>query len=114
MTDKSKLSVDKFSWIQMYNNSEGKTSGMLFTCTMASNTAIMSFSCSWIILLSSAIYAAWNKEPLIVILPIEIQNLLQNMMMQSAGLFTVAQAGLGVRRFTTDKHVTTEDEIKKE
>lgn len=113
MTSKDKLSVDRFSVIQMFNNSEGKTSGMLFTCTLGCFAAVLCFSASFLILFGAAIYGVAFKEPLSELMPKEIIGLLENMMMQAIAFFALAGTGLGVRRFTTDKHVLTDGDEKK-
>lgn len=108
MTSRDRLSVDRFSIIQMCNNSEGKTSGMLTMCTLGCFSSILCFSASFLILFGASIYGVIMKEPLIELLPKDIIDLLNSMMQQSIMFFGLAGAGLGVRRFTTDKHVLTD------
>lgn len=110
MTDKNKLSVDRFSVVQMFNNSEGKTSGMLFVCTIGCLSAVICFSASFIILFGASVYGIIVKEKISDLLPPDITGLLNNMMFQAISMFALGGTGLGIRRFTTDKHVLTEDE----
>lgn len=112
MTSKDKLSVDRFSIVQMFNNSEGKTSGMLFVCTLGCFSSVICFSASFLMLFGASIYGIIIKSNIANLLPPDITGLLNNMMMQSIMMFGLAGTGLGVRRFTTDKHVVTEEESK--
>lgn len=103
--------VSEFKWKEMFNNSNGKTSGMLFVCTLACFNSAMTFSTSAIILFGASIYGVVFKVHLNELLPPDITGLLNNIMMQSIAMFALGASGLGVRRFTTDKPIT--DDSKK-
>jgi hypothetical protein len=113
VTSKNKLSIDRFNVRQMFNNSEGKTSGMLFVCTFGCFSAVMCFVVVGNIIAGAAVYSVLYKENLSELLRVDIQALLNNLLVMALALFGMAGAGLGIRRFTPDKHVLTEaDETK--
>jgi hypothetical protein len=98
--------VSEFRWKEMFNNSNGKTSGMLFVCTIACFNSAMTFSTSAIIVFGSSIYGALFHVPLGDIMSPDITMLLRDVMFQSIAMFGLGATGLGVRRFTTDKPIT--------
>jgi len=100
--------VSEFKWKEMFNNSTGKTSGMLFVCTLACFNSAMTFSTSALILFGASIYGVIFHVPLNTLLPPDITGLLNNIMMQSIAMFALGASGLGVRRFTNDKPITEE------
>ena len=97
--------VSKFNWKEMFNNSKGKTSGMLFVCTIACFNSAMCFSTAGLISLGASAYGALFHVPLNEILPPDITFFLRDIMMQSIAMFALGASGLGVRRFTTDKDI---------
>lgn len=111
--EKGKLSVDKFSWPQMVNNTEGKTSGMLFLCLISGLVGCYTFGTSTTILIIAYIYAAIYKLKISEVLPTDITGLFNIMMMQGAALIIFALSGYGVRRVTNDKPITYVDEENK-
>ncbi len=110
------LDVDIFSIRQMFNNSKGKTSGMLFICIYAGFTAVSCFGIVVAIMVGASVYALVEKVTLNSVLPVDILNFLSNIIFQSLALFTSALAGLGARRFTQDKgtNETENKEVQKD
>jgi hypothetical protein len=100
--------VSEFKWKEMFNNSQGKTSGMLFVCTIACFNAAMCFSTAAVISLGASLYGAIYSINIIEILPPDLTMFLRDIMMQSIALFALGASGLGVRRFTTDKPVVSD------
>jgi hypothetical protein len=98
-------SISEFKWKEMFNNSNGKTSGMLFVCIIACFNSAMTFSVSALIIFGASIYGMIFKINLPVILPPDITSFLSNIMMQSVAMFGLGATGLGVRRFTQDKNI---------
>jgi hypothetical protein len=111
--EKGKLSIDKFSWVQMVNNTEGKTSGMLFLCLISGLVGCYTFGASTTILIGAYIYSAFHKIAISEVLPNDITSLFNIMMMQGASLIVFALSGFGVRRFTNDKPINNGDEENK-
>jgi len=105
--------VSEFKWKEMFNNSNGKTSGMLFVCTIACFNSAMCFSTAGLISVCASAYSAIFHIPLDEILQPDITMFLRDIMFQSIAMFTVAGTGLGIRRFTPDKQIT-DDEHKTE
>lgn len=108
-TNVNKPSIDKFNIKQMFNNSKGKTSGMLVVCIYACISAVTCFVIVAGIISGAAIYAVIHKDNLSTLLHPDIQALLQNLLMQASALFAMGGAGLGIRRYTPDKLPVIED-----
>ena len=103
------IGIDKFSWAQMFNNSKGKSSGMLLVCIYAGIVSITSFGLAVAIMVVTVVFALINKVSLASVMPTDILNFLGTIMFQSLALFTSALAGLGARRFTKDKEIIKEE-----
>lgn len=97
------LSVDKFNIAQMFNNSKGKTSGMLFISIMACFSAVMCFVIVGSILVVAGIYGMVHKIAFSDILTPDITSLFKDLISQALILFFGGASGLGIRRFTPDK-----------
>lgn len=102
------MDVDKFNWAQMFNNSKGKTSGMLVICFYAGIVSVSCFALVGLITIGASVYAMIAQENFARVLPTDILNFLNNIMFQSLALFGSAAAGYGARRFTKDKDTTEE------
>jgi hypothetical protein len=105
--------VSEFNWKEMFNNSNGKTSIMLFVCGVACFNSAMTFSTSALILFGASIYGVIFHVSLNTLLPPDITGLLNNIMMQSIAMFALGASGLGIRRFTNDKAIV-DDSAKTE
>ena len=100
---KQKTDINKFNVSQMFNDKEGKTSGMLFISIFACFNATMCFVVVGNIIAISSVYSMISKEPITQLLPPDITALLNNLLLQSLGLFAMGATGLGIRRLTADK-----------
>jgi len=98
--------IAKFNWKEMFNNSKGKTSGMLVVCILACLVSVANFFSVGLILNGASIYGAIFHVPLVEILSSDITMFLNNLLIQSIAMFGLGVAGLGARRFTPDKQIT--------
>lgn len=101
----NKPSIDRFNPVQMFNNSKGKTSGLLLVCIYACLASVTCFVIVGSVIVGASLYAVINKENLSDLIKPDIQALLSNLLLQSSALFAMGGAGLGIRRFTNDKPV---------
>jgi len=94
------LNIDRFNFIQMFNNSKGKTSLMLFSSFIGVITSSLIFTLCGVIAAFMVMFEAKSTD---------ISNVLTSLAMQSVGLFTVSIGALTTRRFTDDKTITNEN-----
>lgn len=99
-----KNGIDQFNWKQMFNNSKGKTSGILLAGFLAC------------IVSTGGFFAAGNLMIIMVIFKLEkdinVINFLNMLVMQSIVFFSLGGTLLGAHRLSKDKPV--EDELSKE
>lgn len=87
--------INTFKWVQMFNNSRGKTSAMLVVGFAACIVAVGVFAFTSILMLY-IVFTKYSSS-----LAAEIQST----QMQSVALFALGGTMLGVRRFTNDKKI---------
>lgn len=92
------LSINTFTFAQMFNNSKGKTSPMLVLSFFGGVISLIVFFACAIATFFMVIFEAKT----------DVTALLTSVTMQSVGLFTVALGALTTRRFTNDKDITKE------
>ncbi len=87
------MDINKFNFVQMFNNSKGKTSPMILIAFSAGLIGSATFLSCAIIMFFLVGYEAKT----------DVTNILNSVLMQSVGLVTLSLTALGVRRFTNDK-----------
>lgn len=100
LKSKNFVGINSFKWVQMFNNSRGKTSAMLVAGFAACIAAILVFSfTSFLLLYIIAIkYSA------------SLAAEIQSTQMQSVALFALGMGALTARRFTNDKKLENNGE----
>ncbi len=87
------MDINKFNFVQMFNNSKGKTSPMILIAFISGLIGSATFLSCAIIMFFLVGYKAKT----------DVTNILNSVLMQSVGLVTLSLTALGVRRFTNDK-----------
>jgi hypothetical protein len=100
LKSKNFVGVNSFTWVQMFNNSKGKTSGMLlmgfYMCAAGVTTFVFSAFFMLILVLSKS--------------PLSFTNELATLQTQCVAMCALGGTMLGVRRFTNDKILDTHGE----
>lgn len=89
------ININRFTWQQMFNNSKGKTSPMLFVAFCGALTALSVFSSCAFVMIILVVHESKT----------DVTGILNSVLMQSVALFTLSSGMLTVRRFTNDKEV---------
>lgn len=89
------MNIQKFEFVEMFNNSKGKTSPML---TLAFFGGVVSLLVFFFCAGATFFMQVFESKT-------DVTNLLTNITMQSVGLFTVCMGALTTRRFTKDKDI---------
>jgi hypothetical protein len=98
-----KLNIHEFSWVEMCNDSKGRTSPGKFLALIGGMVSVFTFLVTSVIALIIAFGSNGSH--------IEASNLAQNIAMQSVAMLTLCIAHLTTRRFSKDKEL---EEPKKE
>lgn len=89
------MDINKFNFVQMFNDSKGKTSSSKFLAIIGGLVSLGTFSsCAFVMLVLIAHEAKTD-----------ITSIVNLVMMQSVALFTICMGVLTTRRFTKDKEI---------
>lgn len=94
-TEDKVVSINRFNFVQMFNNSKGKTSPMLVIAFWGGVISLLVFLVTSFITLIMVTHGT----------KADVTSILTNTQMQSVALFTVASGMLVTRRFTNDKEI---------
>jgi hypothetical protein len=97
-----KPSIHEFRWVEMVNDSKGKTSTGKFLALIGGIVSVLTFGVTSVIALIIAFGSNGSH--------LEASNLAQNIAMQSVALFTLCIAHLTTRRFSNDKELEKQPE----
>ena len=92
------LNINKFTFAQMFNNSKGKTSPMLFVAFFGAFVSLFVFSSCAFVMMALVVHESKT----------DITGILNSILMQSVALFTLSSGMLTVRRFTQDKEINND------
>jgi hypothetical protein len=93
------MDINKFNFVQMFNNSKGKTSPMILIAFLSGLSGVSTFVACAIIMFVLVGYEAKTV----------VTNILNSVLMQSVAMVTLSLGALGVRRFTKDKEIEQKD-----
>lgn len=92
------LNINQFTFAQMFNNSKGKTSPMLFVAFCGAVVSLCVFSSCAFVMMALVVHESKT----------DITGILNSILMQSVALFTLSSGMLTVRRFTQDKEINND------
>lgn len=89
------MDINTFNFVQMFNNSKGKTSPMILVAFIAGLIGCATFATCAFIMLILVVHEAKT----------DVTNILSNVLMQSVAMVTLSLGALATRRFTKDKEI---------
>jgi len=94
----TKVDIHQFRWVEMVNDSEGRTSPTKFIGVLSCLVSLFTFALAGISVLVVLWFTSKSSIDYSAIL-----GAFQNLMMQSVALFTLGGAMLGINRLTKDR-----------
>jgi len=98
------LNINSFNWKQIFNDNNGKTTGLLFWSNVITGVGSGGFLVSGNTIVVLSVIAAYTKT----LVDVQIVTFMANLLTASSGLILLGMTGLGLDRGIKDKSLGDE------